>query len=213
MGRLNQQKGVITAAQKKRILERVDCIMEKVELISADLKSIKEEMALVSGKKYLSDMSIAEPRAVSNVNQKARDEKKKIVKFYVKEEAASEETITSSWDIYYRMRDLAKADQESFWVLGFDKGMKEICRECLFIGGLDHCNSDFRIIFKRLFAVGASSFVMVHNHPSGNTMPSKNDKELTDKLKKAADLMELCFLDHIIIGDWRYYSFKDDSAI
>jgi len=104
------------------------------------------------------------------------------------------------------MMDLAKADQESFWVLGFDISMKEIYRECLFIGGLDHCDMDFRIIFKRLLPVGAASFIAVHNHPSGDVTPSKGDKETTDQLKKASEIVGLKFLDHVIIGSGQYCS-------
>lgn len=58
-----------------------------------------------------------------------------------------------------------------------------------------------REIFIRLLLVGASCFVISHNHPSGDCTPSKEDIEVTRRLKECADMMGLSLLDHIIIGD------------
>lgn len=68
------------------------------------------------------------------------------------------------------------------------------------------CNP--REIFIRLLLSGASSFVLSHNHPSGDCTPSKEDIKMTRHIKDAADIMGIYCLDHIIIGDPNYYSFK-----
>jgi DNA repair protein RadC len=52
-----------------------------------------------------------------------------------------------------------------------------------------------------------------HNHPSGNLQPSKNDIELTRKLKKAGDMLELPVLDHILFSDEKYFSFADEGLM
>jgi len=61
--------------------------------------------------------------------------------------------------------------------------------------------------------VGASKFILVHNHPGGNCKPSENDKRLTDKIKKGSEILDLELLDHIIIGGYSYCSFKDKDLL
>lgn len=70
-----------------------------------------------------------------------------------------------------------------------------------------------REIFIRLLLCGASCFIMVHNHPSGDPIPSTEDFLVTEKVKQAADLMSIKLMDHIIIGYESHYSFKADSTL
>lgn len=69
-----------------------------------------------------------------------------------------------------------------------------------------------REIFIRLLLVGASSFVVSHNHPSGDCTPSKEDIQTTRRLKECADIMGIMLLDHIIVGDG-YSSLKESGYI
>lgn len=69
-----------------------------------------------------------------------------------------------------------------------------------------------REIFIRLLLVGASAFVVSHNHPSGDYTPSKEDIHITRRLKECADMMGITLLDHIIIGDG-YSSLKESGYI
>lgn len=64
-------------------------------------------------------------------------------------------------------------------------------------------------VFTRLLLASASAFLILHNHPSGNISPSKEDFEVTKRLKSASDIMSIKFLDHIIVGenDCDYFSF------
>ncbi len=71
-----------------------------------------------------------------------------------------------------------------------------------------------RRIMEEALRVSASAFVVVHNHPSGNPTPSSGDDDTTHDLKQAADLLNLIFLDHIIIGSGnKYYSYADNEKI
>jgi len=73
---------------------------------------------------------------------------------------------------------------------------------------------DIRILFKRLLVAGASSFIIVHNHPSGNRKPSPNDVKTTKKIKECSELLDLKLLDHIIItGDDWYSSFGKEGLL
>ena len=68
-------------------------------------------------------------------------------------------------------------------------------------GGTDYCNIDLKTLFKTVLVANATKFILVHNHPSGNAEPSKEDILITDKIKKASIILDIQFLDHIIIGE------------
>lgn len=80
-------------------------------------------------------------------------------------------------------------------------------------GGIDSCIIDVRIVLGLALKVGASAFIIAHNHPSGNATPSKQDEKITEKLKQGSDTLELTMLDHIIITESGYYSFKESTSI
>jgi len=111
------------------------------------------------------------------------------------------------------MMDLVMADQESFWIMGYNNQNQEVCNECLFIGGINQCFVDARILFKRLLMAGASKFMIIHNHPGGKCKPSKEDIKLTNKIKEGSEILDLELLDHVIIAEDRYCSFKEHSLL
>ena len=130
------------------------------------------------------------------------------MQFTVKEKVSGNK-INNSQQAFDRLRNIGKADQESFWVLGFNSQNKELICSCCHLGGIAICGVDIKIIFKRLISVGAVSFIVAHNHPSGSPSPSEEDKAVTKKLKMGAELLDIKFLDHIIITENNYYSFSD----
>ena len=67
-------------------------------------------------------------------------------------------------------------------------------------------------IFERLLLAGGRGFILVHNHPSGDVSPSKNDEETTEQLIKASDIMGIRFYDSIIVTDGAYYSFREEGV-
>ena len=67
-------------------------------------------------------------------------------------------------------------------------------------GGTNFCYIDMKTIFKNILLCNATKFVLVHNHPSGNPVASKNDIELTESIKQASKIMSIDFIDHIVIG-------------
>ena len=70
-----------------------------------------------------------------------------------------------------------------------------------------------KILFKRVLTHGASAFCVAHNHPSESIEPSKEDIEVTRKIDLASKVLDLLFLDHLIIGESGYYSFKANGHL
>lgn len=80
-------------------------------------------------------------------------------------------------------------------------------------GGLSGTVIDTRLILHVALQSLSSSFILVHNHPSGNNQPSDADIKITEKIKKAAEYMEIKVLDHIILIEDAYFSFADEGLI
>ncbi len=121
--------------------------------------------------------------------------------------------ITSSRDAFAILSPLlSDKTQEEFWVVYLKKNTVS-GSEQISVGGLDASMVDIRILMKKLLENEATSFVIAHNHPSGNKQPSQSDKELTNNIKAAADLLKLQLLDHIIVAKQDYFSFVDGGLI
>ena len=99
--------------------------------------------------------------------------------------------------------------QEHFLVMYLDQSHHVLKVECVSNGGTSNVIADPRIIFKSALNIGASCIVLGHNHPSGNTRPSEDDRLLTKKFVAAGKLLDITVVDHIIIGIERYHSFRD----
>ena len=99
--------------------------------------------------------------------------------------------------------------QEHFLVLYLNQSNHALKVECLSNGGTTNVIADPKLIFKNALSLGATCLVLGHNHPSGNPRPSEDDRQLTKKLVAAGKLLDITVIDHIIIGNERYYSFRD----
>ena len=108
------------------------------------------------------------------------------------------------------MRDLKK---EVFKVVYLSSQNQIIETADLFEGSVNSSSVSSREVIEGAIKYNAATLVFVHNHPSGNPEPSTNDKELTRELVYAGKIMRIKVLDHIIIGDNRYFSFADDGLI
>ena len=73
-------------------------------------------------------------------------------------------------------------------------------------GGADFCNIDFKVLFKTILVANATKFILVHNHPTGNANPSSQDIKITEKIKDASSLLNIQFLDHIVVGENTFIS-------
>ena len=112
--------------------------------------------------------------------------------------------------LYHSMRDL---DKEVFKVIFLDVQNQVIEVEDLFEGTLTASSVYPREVMKSAIKHNAASLIFAHNHPSGNPAPSESDKEITRDLILAANIMQIEVLDHVIIGENKYFSFADEGLI
>ena len=122
--------------------------------------------------------------------------------------------IFGSADIYELMGPLiGDLPNEEFWVISLNQSAKLIKKVRISVGGITQTSADIRLIMRALIDTRATQFAAVHNHPSGNIRPSNEDKRLTEQLKKAAGLLNIRMIDHVIITNGGYYSFGDEGLI
>ena len=124
------------------------------------------------------------------------------------------ETVLSSKDIAgFLQAQLQYKSHEVFAVVFLNRANKINHYEIISEGGITGTVADPRIILKKALQHEAVSIVLCHNHPSGNLKPSRQDQELTNKIKEAAQYFDIKVLDHIIVSEEGYYSFADDGML
>lgn len=138
----------------------------------------------------------------------------------VKEEeyeyGGSECIAKNPFDVYKALIEVYKLDKQSEEVLycicldvkGRIIGVHEVSR-----GTLTTSLVSPREVFKRAILNNANTIIMAHNHPSGDVDYSKNDKEITERLVKAGEILSIPVVDHVIVGDGSYFSFKENKMI
>lgn len=122
-------------------------------------------------------------------------------------------TIKNATDaVLYLKPLLGDQTYESFHVLYLDNSSKML--KCSFIGkgGISNVFVDIRIVLREALELGATQMILCHNHPSGNLTPSVADKVITDKIDKAAKLMDIKLLDHIIVSKAGFSSVGVEEA-
>lgn len=105
---------------------------------------------------------------------------------------------------------IGELPHEEFWVLYLNSTNRVIHKARLFSGGITHTTVDVRLLFKTALEQGAIALILVHNHPSGSTTPSKEDIELTQRVKTAGDMLDIKLLDHVIVTEKEYLSLLDE---
>ena len=122
--------------------------------------------------------------------------------------------IKVSSDVYeYIKEDVVLKKQEYFYCLYLDTKNKVIAKKCLFIGTLNNSTVHPREIFKEAYLLSANKIICIHNHPSGDVTPSKEDINITRKINEISIIHGIELLDHVIIGNNCYYSFKDNNLV
>ncbi len=178
----------------KRILSKVDNNLNALGKADVDFLMTFKGIGTAKAISIVAALELGRRRRASDV-----EERKKI---------------TSSRDVYnYFYPQMADIQHEEFWVMYLNRSNGIIDARQISRGGVSGTVVDARLIFKEAISRLASSVILCHNHPSGNINPSSNDINLTNKLLKAGKLLDIPVLDHLIIGDEKYYSFADEGML
>ena len=130
------------------------------------------------------------------------------------EEALEKKKITSSKSVFELMQPIiGELQHEEFWIIYLNNSNKVIQKNQLSKGGITGTLVDVRLVLKSALEVGATGLVLAHNHPSGTLKPSDADKQITNKLKVAAESLDIKVLDHLIITENAYFSFADEGML
>jgi DNA repair protein RadC len=122
--------------------------------------------------------------------------------------------ISCSKDIYNYFRPmLCDLPHEEFWALFLNSYNRIIGRIKISQGGVSETIVDGKIVYKEAVIHLASKIVFCHNHPSGNPAPSQRDDAVTLSLKRGVELLDINFVDHVIVADDKYYSYADERRI
>ena len=131
-----------------------------------------------------------------------------------REKAEERKDLGSATSIYNYMHPMMQdLDVEEAWVLLMNQNYKLIKSERISHGGISETSVDIRLIMKTAILNGATMIALCHNHPSNNTMASAADDKLTQRLKKASEIMRIYFADHVIITDGNYYSYREQGRL
>ena len=109
-----------------------------------------------------------------------------------------------------KMQDL---DMEEAWVLLMNQNFKLIKAARISHGGISETAIDVRVVMREAILNNATVIAICHNHPSNNNKPSRMDDQITKKIKDACETMRLYFLDHIIVCDGKYYSYREEGKL
>ena len=102
-------------------------------------------------------------------------------------------------------------DREYVLAITLDTRLRPVSLEVVAIGGINKAGVEPRDIFKHAILSNATGLVIVHNHPSGDPGPSKEDYFITERMKEAGKVLGIPLLDHIIVGEDAYFSFTENS--
>ena len=120
--------------------------------------------------------------------------------------------LTSAAEVYRLMFSTLKGlDHEQCWVVYLNRSNFVIDKVKISDGGFNETTVDVQMIIRGALERKAAGLVLVHNHPSGNPQPGKMDIVLTGRLSRAAKVMNISVIDHIIFSDSAYYSFEEET--
>ncbi|MBL3549108.1 MULTISPECIES: RadC family protein [Chryseobacterium] len=130
------------------------------------------------------------------------------------QEIPEKSTIGNSNDAYVLLKNqLSDLRTEEFWAIFLNNSNKVIHISRLTQGGISQSIVDVRILFKKALDHFSTGIIIAHNHPSGSLKPSREDINITQKIKEAGKTLNIQLLDHIIITQDSYFSFSDTGLL
>ncbi len=118
-----------------------------------------------------------------------------------------------SYMIFKEAYEECMQHHEECWVMFLNHGCRLLGLSCISKCGISQAVVDIRIILQTALLTHASSIILSHNHPSGSMIASSRDNTLTNRLKKACELLDIRLLDHIILSESGYMSYADEGML
>jgi DNA repair protein RadC len=123
-------------------------------------------------------------------------------------------TVRGGGDVAAVVREAARGSRrESFYALLLDNRHRVLALRLISTGSLESAPVHPREVFNNAIRESASALVVAHNHPSGDPTPSSEDRMVTERLRRAGELIGIELLDHVVVGTERYYSFAEESCL
>ncbi|WP_426478362.1 RadC family protein [Chryseobacterium sp. CBSDS_008] len=192
MGSGNKDENAIELARK--ILNSVNNSWNQLSLLSVkDLMKFKG-IGAIKAISIISALEIGRRRAVQEIPEKI--------------------IIGNSHDAYAVLRNqLADLRTEEFWAIFLNNSNKVIHISRLTQGGISQSIVDVRTLYKTALDHFSTGIIIAHNHPSGSLTPSREDMNITQKIKEAGNTLSIQLLDHIIVTQDSYLSFSDSGLL
>ena len=203
-------KQVLSDAELIAILigsgSRSESAVELSKRILASVDNNLNVLGKMSIQQLMTFKGIGEAKAISIIAATELGRRRK------EEEVVELKKITSSKAVFDIMQPIiGELPHEEFWVLYLNNANKVIYKSQISKGGITGTVVDVRIVFKIAFEQNAVGIILTHNHPSGKLEASDADKTLTKELKLAGNQLSIAVLDHIIVTEKGYFSFRDEN--
>ncbi|WP_312900778.1 RadC family protein [Chryseobacterium taichungense] len=187
---------------------RDETAVELARKILASVGNNWHQLSLLSIKDLVKFKGVGEVKAISIATAL------EIGRRRASQEVPEKPVVSSSNEAYQIFRNhLSDLRTEEFWALFLNQSNKVIHKAQLTQGGISQSIVDIRILFKTAFDHFATGIIVAHNHPSGNPKPSREDIDITQKIKEAGKILGIQLLDHLIITQNAYFSFSDDGLL
>ena len=209
---LNKGRAALSDAELVAILigsgSKNESAVELCKRILASVDNNLNELGKLSIQQLMAFKGIGEAKAITIAAALELGRRRRV------EEALEKKKITSSTSVFELMQPLiGELQHEEFWIVYLNNSNKVIQKQQLSKGGITGTLVDVRLVLKQALELNATGIILVHNHPSGTLKPSEADKQLTKKLKIAAESMDMKVLDHVIVTEKAYFSFADEALL
>ena len=176
--------------------------------ILASVNFSLHELGKLTVKKLTKFKGIGEAKAITIVSALELSRRRR------SERALIKKKIDSSRSVFELMQPIiGELFHEEFWVIYLNSSNKVLMKSFLSKGGITSTSVDLRLILKSALQIGAVGLVLAHNHPSWALRPSGADKNITKKIKQAAEILDIKVVDHLIITENSYFSFADKRLL